>query len=76
MAPRKDSKFRRKETPLRKRTPNGDITVIDINDVEFLKRFVSEQGKIMPQRMTNLKAGQQRKVKQGIRRARAMGLIM
>lgn len=52
MAPRKDSKFHRKETPLRKRTPNGDITVIDINDVEFLKRYVSEQGKILPQRMT------------------------
>ncbi|MGN0844713.1 MAG: 30S ribosomal protein S18 [Kiritimatiellia bacterium] len=76
MAPRKDSKFHRKETPLRKRTPNGDITVIDINDVEFLKRYVSEQGKILPQRMTGLKSCQQRKVKQGIRRARSMGLMV
>ncbi len=76
MAPRKDSKFRRKETPLRKRTPNGDITVIDINDVEFLRRYVSEQGKILPQRMTGLKSCQQRKVKQGIRRARTMGLMV
>ena len=76
MAPRNDSKFHRKETPLRKRTPNGDITVIDINDVEFLKRYVSEQGKILPQRMTGLKSCQQRKVKQGIRRARSMGLMV
>ena len=76
MAPRKDSKFHRKETPLRKRTPNGDITVIDINDVEFLKRYVSEQGKILTQRMTGLKSCQQRKVKQGIRRARSMGLMV
>ena len=76
MAPRKDSKFHRKETPLRKRTPNGDITVIDINDVEFLKRYVSEQGKILPQRMTGLKSCQQLKVKQGIRRARSMGLMV
>ena len=76
MAPRKDSKFHRKETPLRKRTPNGDITAIDINDVEFLKRYVSEQGKILPQRMTGLKSCQQRKVKQGIRRARSMGLMV
>ncbi len=75
MAPRKDSKFRRKETPLRKRNPNGDITVIDVNDVEFLKRFVNDQGKIMPQRMSGLKSGQQRKVKQGVRRARSMGLM-
>lgn len=72
----KDSKFHRKETPLRKRTPNGDVTVIDVNDVEFLKRYVSDQGKILPQRMTGLKSSQQRKVKRGVRRARTMGLMV
>ena len=72
----KDSKFRRKETPLRKRNPNGDVTVIDVNDVEFLKRYVSDQGKILPQRMTGLKSSQQRKVKRGVRRARTMGLMV
>ncbi len=72
----KDSKFHRKETPLRKRNPNGDVTVIDVNDVEFLKRYVSDQGKIMPQRMTGLKSSQQRKVKRGVRRARTMGLMV
>ncbi len=72
----KDSKFHRKETPLRKRNPNGDVTVIDVNDVEFLKRYVSDQGKILPQRMTGLKSGQQRKVKRGVRRARTMGLMV
>ena len=72
----KDSKFHRKETPLRKRNPNGDVTVIDVNDVEFLKRYVSDQGKSMPQRMTGLKSSQQRKVKRGVRRARTMGLMV
>ena len=72
----KDSKFHRKETPLRKRTPNGDVTVIDVNDVEFLNRYVSDQGKILPQRMTGLKSVQQRKVKKGVRRARSMGLMV
>ena len=72
----KDSKFHRKETPLRKRNPNGDVTVIDVNDVEFLKRYVSDQGKILPQRMTGLKSVQQRKVKRGVRRARSMGLMV
>ena len=76
MPKRKDSKFRRKETPLRKRNPNGDVTVIDVNDVEFLKRYVSDQGKILPQRMTGLKSAQQRKVKRGVRRARTMGLMV
>ncbi|MBO7298391.1 MAG: 30S ribosomal protein S18 [Kiritimatiellae bacterium] len=73
---RKDSKNRRPETPIRKKTPDGDVQVIDINDVEFLRRFVSEQGKILPQRLTGLTSAQQRKVKQGVRRARSMGLMM
>ena len=73
--PKKDTTFRRKETPLRKRNPNGDVTVIDVNDVEFLKRYVGDQGKIMPRRMSGLKSVQQRKVKQGVRRARSMGLM-
>ena len=49
---------------------------IDINDVEFLRRYVSEQGKILPQRLSGLNATNQRKVKRGIRRARTMGLMM
>lgn len=67
---------RRAETPLRKKTPDGDVTVVDINDVEFLRRYVSEHGKILPQRLSGLNAAQQRKVKRGVRRARTMGLMM
>lgn len=66
----------RNETPLRKKTPDGDVTVIDINDVEFLRRYVSEHGKILPQRLSGLNAAQQRKVKRGVRRARTMGIMM
>lgn len=76
MALRRNQKSRRPETPLRKKTPDGDVTVVDINDVEFLRRYVSEQGKILPQRMSCLNAAQQRKVKRGIRRARTNGLMM
>ena len=66
----------RNETPLRKKTPDGDVSVIDINDVEFLRRYVSEHGKILPLRLSGLNSTQQRKVKRGIRRARTMGLMM
>lgn len=76
MAMRNQKRRRRNETPLRKKTPDGDVTVIDINDCEFLRRYVSEQGKILPQRLSGLSSSQQRKVKHGIRRARAMGLMM
>lgn len=73
---RKESRSRRPETPIRKKTPDGDVTVIDINDVEFLRRYVSDQGKILPQRLSGLSSTQQRKVKHGVRRARSMGLMM
>lgn len=62
--------------PARKRVrildPND---IVDINNVEFLRRFVTEYGKIVPARLTGITAAQQRQVKQGVRRARNMGLM-
>lgn len=60
----------------RHRQADNDVTVVDINDPEFLRRYVTEQGKILPIRITGLNAKQQRKLKQGVRRARNMGLLM
>ena len=62
-------------TPPRKRMPE-DASVVDINDPDFLRRFVTEQGKILPIRTSGLTAAQQRKLKTGIRRARNLGLAM
>jgi len=59
----------------RRRMPD-DVTVIDINDPEFLRRFMTEQGKILPRRLTGMTAKQQRKLKLGVRRARNVGLVM
>jgi len=64
----------REMTPVRKRMPD-DVTVIDVNDPEFLRRFVTEQGKILPIRISGMTAKQQRKMKRGVRRARNMGLV-
>jgi small subunit ribosomal protein S18 len=62
--------------PARKRVrildPND---IVDINNVELLRRFVTEYGKIVPARLTGITAAQQRQVKQGVRRARNMGLM-
>ena len=48
---------------------------IDYKDVETLKRFISSQMKIYPQRKTNLCAKHQRLLKKAIKRARAMSLL-
>lgn len=55
--------------------PMGAEEIIDINDVEVLKRFVTEYGKIIPARISGVTAAQQRQIKRGVRRARNMGLM-
>jgi small subunit ribosomal protein S18 len=51
------------------------VTTIDIKDYDFLRKFVTEYGKIIPARLTGANAKQQRRIKQGVRRARNVGLI-
>lgn len=48
---------------------------IDLNDVEVLKHYVTEFGKIIPARVTGVTSMQQRQIKKGVRRARNMGLM-
>ena len=55
-------------------TANG-ITHIDYKDVDMLKKFVSERGKILPRRVTGTSAKYQRKLTVAIKRARQMALL-
>jgi len=51
------------------------IEFVDYKDVELLKRFISERGKILPARVTGTSAKNQRKVVTAIKRARVMALL-
>ncbi|WP_372950444.1 30S ribosomal protein S18 [Mariniphaga sp.] len=53
---------------------NG-IKYVDYKDPEFLKRFLNEQGKILPRRITGTSLKYQRKVGQAIKRARQVALL-
>ncbi len=55
-------------------TANG-IKHIDYKDVELLKKFISERGKILPRRVTGTSAKYQRKLTIAIKRARQMALL-
>ncbi|AHZ18087.1 30S ribosomal protein S18 [Bacillus sp. NEAU-CP5] len=55
-------------------TSNG-ITHIDYKDVDLLRKFVSERGKILPRRVTGTHAKYQRKLTIAIKRARQMALL-
>ena len=51
------------------------IKYVDYKDPEFLLKFVNEQGKLLPRRITGTSLKFQRKVSQAIKRARHLGLL-
>ena len=51
------------------------IDYIDYKDPDFLIRFLNEQGKILPRRITGNSLKFQRKVAQAIKRARHLALL-
>lgn len=51
------------------------ITEIDYKDLNMLKAYVSETGKIVPSRITGTKAKYQRQLTSCIKRARVLALL-
>ena len=57
-----------------KKQKNG-IKYIDYKDPEFLKKFLNEQGKILPRRITGTSLKFQRRIAQAVKRARHLALL-
>ena len=51
------------------------IKYVDYKDPEFLKKFLNEQGKILPRRITGTSLKFQRQVAQAVKRARHLALL-
>jgi small subunit ribosomal protein S18 len=51
------------------------IKYIDYKDYKFLLKFVNEQGKILPRRVTGTSAKYQKKVATAIKRARHLAIL-
>lgn len=75
MAFRKSNSTAGEEFAARKRPPLGPNDQIDVNDIETLKYYITDYGKILPSRITGVTAAQQRQIRQGVKRARNMGLM-
>ena len=58
---------RRRRVPLKTR--------IDYKDVDLLRGFMDDRGKILPRRLTRLNTKQQRQVTKAIKRARSIALL-
>ena len=63
--------FKKKPNPLKA----AKVTEIDYKDVNKLKRYVSERGKILPRRITGNCAKHQRALTVAIKRARHLALM-
>lgn len=48
---------------------------VDWKDVDYLRRFIPERGKIMPRRISGVTAKDQRRIAKAIKRARSMALL-
>ena len=51
------------------------IKYIDYKDANFLLKFINDQGKVLPRRLTGTSLKFQRKVAQAVKRARHIGLL-
>ncbi len=51
------------------------ITEVDYKDIDILKSFITETGKIVPSRITGTKAKYQRQLATAIKRARFLALL-
>jgi len=76
----KDKPKRAQQNPLFKRKKFCRFTAakveqIDYKDIETLKDFIQENGKIMPARLTGTKAHFQRQLDTAIKRARYLALM-
>jgi len=61
--------YRRRLSPIKPDEP------IDYKDVDLLRKFITERGKILPRRISGLTAKQQRDLTVAIKRARIVALL-
>lgn len=57
------------------RFKKAGIKYIDYKDPEFLKKFLNEQGRILPRRITGTSLKFQRRVARAVKRARHLALL-
>ncbi|MFC5469402.1 30S ribosomal protein S18 [Cohnella suwonensis] len=75
---REPRKFRRGGRNKRKKVcyfTVNKITHVDYKELDLLRKFISERGKILPRRVTGTKAKYQRMLTVAIKRARQMALL-
>ncbi len=66
-------KFLKKRRPIKIIIPEG--VEIEYKNVDLLRKFLTDRGKMMARRLTGTKAQEQRDLTRAIKRARYLGLL-
>ena len=66
-----DSKFARKKCPLSLK----DAPVIDYKNINLLRKYISDNGKIISSKITSVSFSKQKKLNREIKKAKILGLI-
>ena len=76
MPPKKNNRPSTSTRPPRPK-PEVDVNIADLNpkNVELLRRYVTDEGRILPRKYTGFPAGHQRQLTRAIKRARQMLLM-
>ncbi len=53
----------------------AELEYVDYKNTELIKRYLNEQGKILPRRVTNVPANFQRQLTRAVKRARHLSLL-
>ncbi len=71
------SLFQKSESRFSKKCPlsGKDAPAIDYKNVKLLKRYVSDNSKILPSRITSVSQGKQKKLTSEIKKAKILALI-
>jgi small subunit ribosomal protein S18 len=71
----KKNRQKRQEAPKPCRFTRDEVFEVDYREVDVLRRFISAQGKIGPQKRNSIAANYQRQLKVAIKRARFLALL-
>ena len=71
------SVFQNQKYKFKKKCPlsGGGAPVVDYKNVKLLKKYISENGKILPSRITSVSQKKQRDLSLSVKRARNLALI-
>jgi len=74
-SPRRRGLGNRVIIPRRKTSALNKLTEIPYKDVELLRGYITERGRILPRRITGNTASTQRALREAIKRARSVALL-